>query len=89
MLSSTLSKGIIYSVHFVVQVSALVCSLANNKSDKILIKVLFPERGPPNIKISKDVVAVTKLCFPKFLKTILSNIFHLSFKYASIVNNLL
>ena len=54
-------------MHFVVQVSALFCSLANNEFDNLLTKVLFPEREPPKIKISKHVVAVNLLNFPKFL----------------------
>ena len=54
---SIFSKGIIYSVHLVVQVSAHFCSLTNNELDNLLIKVLFPESEPPKIKISKDVVA--------------------------------
>ena len=53
-------------MHLVVQVSALFCSLANNELDNLLIKVLFPEREPPKIKISKLVVAVTLLIFPEF-----------------------
>ena len=60
-------KGMIYSVHLVVHGAKFTCSLANNESDKRLIKVLFPEREPPNIKISKDVVEVTLSNFPKFL----------------------
>ena len=62
---SIFSKGIIYSVNLVVQVSALFCSLSNNELDN-LIKVFFPEREPPKIKISKEVVACNRLIFPKF-----------------------
>ena len=53
-------------MHFVVQVSALFCYLANNEFDNLLTKVLFPEREPPKIKISKDVVACNRLILPKF-----------------------
>lgn len=60
------SKLIIYSVHLVVQISACFCSLANKDPDILFINVLLPQREPPKIKISKHVVAVARLNFPKF-----------------------